>query len=76
MRIEARTSRELDFVSLPPESAFRGAPEYAATAMHELGHWTGRPSHFNRDMKARFGSKAHAMASAQATSPLPASRPI
>ena len=52
---------ELDFISLPPEQAFHGPPEYAATALHELGHWTGHPSRLNRDMHARFGSKAYAM---------------
>ena len=30
-----------DHIQLPPEHAFRGAPEFAATALHELGHWTG-----------------------------------
>jgi len=33
-------SPTLDFISLPPEHAFRGPPEWAATALHELGHWT------------------------------------
>jgi antirestriction protein ArdC len=50
-----------DHIQLPPENAFRGPPEFAATALHELGHWTGHPSRLNRDMKARFGSAAYAM---------------
>ena len=43
------------------EISFRGAPEYAATTLHELGHWTGHPSRLNREMQARFGSAAYAM---------------
>jgi len=27
-----------DHIQLPPPQAFRGPPEYAATALHELGH--------------------------------------
>jgi antirestriction protein ArdC len=50
-----------DHIQLPPEHAFRGAPEFAATALHELAHWTGHPSRLNRDMQARFGSAAYAM---------------
>jgi antirestriction protein ArdC len=50
-----------DHIQLPPESAFRGPPEFAATALHELGHWTGHPSRLNRDMKSRLGSAAYAM---------------
>lgn len=50
-----------DHIQLPPEHAFRGPPEFAATAMHELGHWSGHASRLNRDMQHRFGSAAHAM---------------
>jgi antirestriction protein ArdC len=52
-----------DHIQLPPENAFLGPPEFAATALHELGHWTGHASRLNRDegMKARFGSTAYAM---------------
>lgn len=50
-----------DHIQLPPECAFRGPPEFAATALHELGHWTGHPSRLNRDMKSRFASAAYAM---------------
>jgi antirestriction protein ArdC len=50
-----------DHIQLPPERAFRGPPEFAATALHELGHWTGAPSRLNRDMTSRFGSAAYAM---------------
>jgi antirestriction protein ArdC len=50
-----------DHIQLPPEHAFRGPPEFAATALHELGHWTGHPTRLNRDMHSRFGSAAYAM---------------
>lgn len=50
-----------DHIQLPPEHAFRGPPEFAATALHELSHATGHPSRLNRDMKARYGSAAYAM---------------
>jgi antirestriction protein ArdC len=50
-----------DHIQLPPEHAFRGPPEFAATALHELAHWTGHPSRLNRDMQHRFGSAAYAM---------------
>jgi len=35
--------------------------EFAATALHELAHWTGHPSRLNRDLQNRFGSSAYAM---------------
>ena len=50
-----------DHIQLPPEHAFRGPSEFAATALHELAHWTGNPSRLNRDMKVRYGSAAYAM---------------
>ncbi len=46
-----------DHMQLPPEPAFRGPPEFAATALHELGH----SSRLNRDMQARFGWRGYAM---------------
>jgi len=50
-----------DHIQLPSEQAFRGPPQFAATALHELGHWTGHRSRLNRDMQSRFGSAAYAM---------------
>jgi antirestriction protein ArdC len=50
-----------DHIQLPPDNAFRGPPEQAATALHELGHWTGHSSRLNRDLTNRFGSSAYAM---------------
>ena len=54
-------SPSTDHIQLPPENAFRGPPEFAATALHELAHWTGHPSRLNRDLQNRFGSAAYAM---------------
>jgi antirestriction protein ArdC len=50
-----------DHIQLPPDHAFRGPPEFAVTALHELGHWTGHPSRLNRDMQSRYGSSGYAM---------------
>jgi len=56
-------SPSTDHIQLPPDHAFRGPPEFAATALHELAHWTGHPSRLDRDsgMQARYGSAAYAM---------------
>ena len=49
-----------DHIQLPPHNAFKDAGAWAATALHELGHWTGAPSRLNRDLSGRFGSGAYA----------------
>ena len=49
-----------DHIQLPPHDAFKDAGAWAATALHELGHWTGAPSRLNRDLSGRFGSGAYA----------------
>jgi antirestriction protein ArdC len=54
-------SPKLDFISLPPDRAFILPSEWAAVALHELGHWTGHPSRLNRDLQHRFGSAGYAM---------------
>jgi len=54
-------SPSTDHIQLPPECAFNGPHEWAATALHELGHWTGHPSRLDRDLRNRFGSAAYAM---------------
>jgi antirestriction protein ArdC len=54
-------SPDTDHIQLPPEHAFRGPPDFAATALHELAHWTGHPSRLNRDIKTKYGSMAYAM---------------
>ena len=54
-------SRSTDHIQLPPDFAFHGPEEFAATALHELAHWTGHSSRLNRDLQNRFGSSANAM---------------
>jgi antirestriction protein ArdC len=54
-------SPSTDHIQLPPDCAFNGPEEFAATALHELAHWTGHPSRLNRDLQNRFGSSAYAM---------------
>lgn len=56
-------SPSTDHIQLPPEAAFNGAAEWACTALHELGHWTGHGTRLNREegMKAKYGSAAYAM---------------
>jgi antirestriction protein ArdC len=54
-------SPSTDHIQLPPDFAFKGPEEFAATALHELAHWTGHPSSLNRDLQNRFGSSAYAM---------------
>jgi len=54
-------SPSTDHIQFPPDFAFNGPEEFAATALHELAHWTGHPSRLNRDLQNRFGSSAYAM---------------
>jgi antirestriction protein ArdC len=56
-------SPSTDHIQLPPESAFRGPPEFVATALHELSHWTGHRTRLDREeaMKSKYGSTAYAM---------------
>jgi antirestriction protein ArdC len=54
-------SPSTDHIQLPPDFAFNGPEEFAATSLHELAHWTGHPSRLNRDLQHRFGSSAYAM---------------
>lgn len=49
-----------DEIHLPPKQAFPGADRYYATALHELGHWSGHDSRLNRDLTSRFGSEGYA----------------
>ncbi|HGM5958007.1 TPA: zincin-like metallopeptidase domain-containing protein [Stenotrophomonas maltophilia] len=45
-----------DSIHLPQRNTFHSASGYYATALHELGHWTGFPTRLNRDQKGAFGS--------------------
>ena len=50
----------LDFITVPPESAFNTREHFLATNLHELGHWTGAKSRLDRDLKSRFNEKSYA----------------
>ena len=50
-----------DHIQLPPVEAFSGPSEFAATALHELAHWTGHPSRLARETRTRYGSAAYAL---------------
>jgi antirestriction protein ArdC len=52
-----------DSIQLPPKEAFRNAPGYYGTALHELAHWTGHQSRLNRSTLTdsyRFGDTNYA----------------
>ncbi|MFO8834976.1 zincin-like metallopeptidase domain-containing protein [Legionella pneumophila serogroup 1] len=49
-----------DSIHLPPKEQFKSAANYYATALHELGHWSGHPSRLDRDLDHPFGSDAYA----------------
>lgn len=49
-----------DSIHLPDKSRFPSADRYYATALHELGHWTGHPSRLDRDLSYPFGSEGYA----------------
>jgi len=52
--------RETDSIHLPDKGQFPSNDNYYATALHELGHWTGHPSRLNRDQVHPFGSEGYA----------------
>lgn len=45
-----------DSIHLPNKEQFSSSDKYYATALHELGHWTGHPSRLDRDLSHPFGS--------------------
>lgn len=49
-----------DSIHLPQKEAFPAADQYYATALHELGHWTGHTSRLDRDLAHPFGSEGYA----------------
>lgn len=49
-----------DLIRLPEQGQFETAASYYATALHELGHWTGHPSRLDRDIAHPFGSEEYA----------------
>lgn len=48
-----------DEIHLPPKGSFDQGDKYYATALHELGHWTGHPDRMNREF-GPFGSATYA----------------
>jgi len=49
-----------DSIHLPERAQFPTADNYYATALHELGHWTGHSSRLARDLSHPFGSEGYA----------------
>lgn len=49
-----------DSIHLPLKEQFPAAANYYATALHELGHWTGHSSRLDRDLANPFGSEGYA----------------
>ncbi len=49
-----------DSITLPTRQQFGSADAYYATALHELGHWTGHGSRLDRDLLHPFGSEGYA----------------
>lgn len=50
----------LDTILMPHREQFESDAHYAATKLHEHGHWTGHKSRLDRDLTGRFGAKAYA----------------
>lgn len=49
-----------DSITLPARNQFPTSDNYYATALHELGHWTGHPDRLDRDLSHPFGSEGYA----------------
>jgi len=49
-----------DFIQLPKKEQFDAAAKYYATALHELGHWSGHESRLDRPMNDKFGTPDYA----------------
>lgn len=49
-----------DSIHLPDKAQFPTSDAYYATALHELGHWTGHESRLARDLIHPFGSEGYA----------------
>ena len=48
-----------DAIHLPPKENFDAPDKYYSTALHELGHWTGKENRLNREF-GPFGSEKYA----------------
>lgn len=49
-----------DSITLPEREQFKSPDGFYATALHELGHWTGHEKRLNRDLAHPFGSEGYA----------------
>ena len=49
-----------DSIHLPHKHQFPTPDRYYATALHELGHWSGHELRLNRDLSHPFGSEGYA----------------
>lgn len=49
-----------DSIQMPQPAQFASIPEYYATGLHELTHWTGHASRCAREYGKRFGDTAYA----------------
>jgi putative DNA primase/helicase len=49
-----------DTIRLPAQDRFETPNAYYATALHELGHWSGHPDRLDRDLSNPFGSEGYA----------------
>lgn len=49
-----------DSITLPMRQQFTSSDAFYATALHELGHWTGHASRLDRDLSHPFGSEGYA----------------
>jgi antirestriction protein ArdC len=57
---EAYYKPSTDQIRLPKPEQFDAAAKYYATALHELGHWSGHESRLDRKMTDNFGSPEYA----------------
>lgn len=51
---------KLDAIRVPRQTAFHDQINYYRTVFHELGHWTGHASRFNRELTTKFASDGYA----------------
>lgn len=49
-----------DEIHLPSQNQFTSPDKYYATALHELGHWSGHEKRLDRDIRHPFGSEGYA----------------
>jgi putative DNA primase/helicase len=48
----------VDYIQLPLKSQFTSTASYYGTFFHEIGHWTGRDNHLNRNLATDQASRA------------------